>query len=250
MFGNRGIYYQGWSAVTKHKYAVGHGRRSEMPPSTTTSGSCTTARQDWSQAHDLKEQPEATSLLAQATATLADRGDQVQRHADGRPHRRAHRAQLAGRPTLVHGNTQMFFPGMGRLSRTACSASRTSRSPHRRDRGWQPPANGVIIAQGGRFGGWSVYARMACLKFVYNVLGIDQFPTSEGDAVHPDREHQVRMEFAYDGGGLARAATSRSTMTASRSAAGRVEATQAMVFSADETTGHRLRSGHAGVAGL
>ena len=43
MFGNRGIYHKGWSAVTKHKTPVGHGRRRRCRRSTTTSGSCTTA---------------------------------------------------------------------------------------------------------------------------------------------------------------------------------------------------------------
>ena len=64
-------------------------------------------------------------------------------------------------------------------------------------------ANGVIIAQGGRFGGWAVYAKDGKAKFVYNVLGIHEFAT-EADTPIPDGTHQVRMEFAYDGGGLAK----------------------------------------------
>ena len=65
------------------------------------------------------------------------------------------------------------------------------------------PANGVIIAQGGRFGGWSVYAKDGKAKFVYNVLGIHEFPTEASEPI-PQGKHQVRMEFAYDGGGLAK----------------------------------------------
>ena len=64
-------------------------------------------------------------------------------------------------------------------------------------------AEGVIIAQGGRFGGWAVYAKDGKAKFVYNVLGIHEFAT-EADAPIPAGTHQVRMEFAYDGGGLAK----------------------------------------------
>ena len=62
---------------------------------------------------------------------------------------------------------------------------------------------GVIIAQGGRFGGWVVYVKNGRAKFVYNVLGIHEFATQAEDPI-PAGTHQVRMEFAYDGGGLAK----------------------------------------------
>ena len=61
----------------------------------------------------------------------------------------------------------------------------------------------MIIAQGGRFGGWSLYFKDGKAKFVYNVLGIQEFAT-EADSALPAGKHQVRMEFAYDGGGLAK----------------------------------------------
>jgi arylsulfatase len=64
-------------------------------------------------------------------------------------------------------------------------------------------ADGVIIAQGGRFGGWSVYAKEGRAKFAYNVLGIQEFATGSDEPI-PAGTHQVRMEFAYDGGGLAK----------------------------------------------
>jgi arylsulfatase len=99
-------------------------------------------------------------------------------------------------------------------------------------------ADGVIIAQGGRFGGWSVYAKEGRAKFVYNVLGIQQFAT-ESDQPIPAGTHQVRMEFAYDGGGLAKGDDGTAVGT------GRVEATQPMIFSADETTDIGYESGTA-----
>ena len=67
-------------------------------------------------------------------------------------------------------------------------------------------AEGVIIAQGGRFGGWCLYAKDGKAKFAYNVLGIQEF-AAEADEPIPAGTHQVRMEFAYDGGGLAKGAT-------------------------------------------
>ena len=62
-------------------------------------------------------------------------------------------------------------------------------------------AEGVIIAQGGRFGGWSLYAKDGRAKFHYNVLGIKSFDIEATEPV-PSGTTQVRMEFAYDGGGM------------------------------------------------
>ena len=57
-------------------------------------------------------------------------------------------------------------------------------------------ANGVIIAQGGRFGGWCVYAKDGKAKFAYNVLGIHLF-TTEAESPIPAGKHQVRMLLAF-----------------------------------------------------
>src|SRR5512147_1999052 len=68
--------------------------------------------------------------------------------------------ELAGRPTLIHGNSQQFFPGMGRLSElSVLNIKNKSFSVTAEIELKQQPANGVIAAQGGRFGGWSLYAK-------------------------------------------------------------------------------------------
>ena len=103
-------------------------------------------------------------------------------------------------------------------------------------------ASGVIIAQGGRFGGWGVYCKDGVLTFVYNLLGIQWFTTSATVAV-PEGTHQVRMEFAYDGGGLAKGGGVTLYHDGDAVGTGRVEATQAMIFSADETTDIGYESG-------
>jgi arylsulfatase len=97
------------------------------------------------------------------------------------------------------------------------------------------PAEGVMIAQGGAFGGWSLYAQAGRAKFAYNVLGIHMF-TAEATQPIPTGAHQVRMEFAYDGGGLAKGGDVTLFYDGEPVGQGRVEITQPMVFSADETT--------------
>ena len=64
-------------------------------------------------------------------------------------------------------------------------------------------ANGVIITQGGSVGGWSLYAHEGKLKYCFNFFGIEHYVTS-ADTPIPAGKHQVRMEFTYDGGGLAK----------------------------------------------
>jgi arylsulfatase len=150
---------------------------------------------------------------------------------------------LAGRPTLIHGNSQQFFPGMGRLSENSViSIKNKSFSVTAEVEVPAGGANGVIIAQGGRFGGWSVYAKNGKAKFVYNLLGIQEFAT-EANAPIPAGKHQVRMEFAYDGGGLAKGGDVTLYYDGTAVGNGRVGATQAMIFSADETTDIGYESG-------
>jgi hypothetical protein len=100
----------------------------------------------------------------------------------------------------------------------------------------------VIIAQGGRFGGWSLYATGGRAVFVYNVLGIQEFKT-EAELPIPTGQCQVRMEFSYDGGGLGKGGDVTLYYDGKPVGTGRVGATQAMIFSADETTDVGYESG-------
>ena len=93
----------------------------------------------------------------------------------------------------------------------------------------------MIIAQGGRFGGWTVYFKDGKAKFVYNTLGIHEYATAAETAI-PAGTHQVRMEFAYDGGGPAKGGDVTLYYDGTAVGSGRVEHTHPMIFSADETT--------------
>jgi arylsulfatase len=96
-------------------------------------------------------------------------------------------------------------------------------------------AEGVIIAQGGAFAGWSLYAKDGKPKYCYNTLGLMSC-TVEGDRALTPGDHQVRMEFAYDGGGLAKGGTVTLYVDGDKVGEGRVEGTVPMAFSMDETT--------------
>ena len=233
MAGNRGIYYKGWSAVTKHRTPwILFGQKAVAFDDDVWE--LYDGSKDWTQAHDLsKTNPEMLhklqrQFLIEATKynvlPLDDRG--AERMVP----------ELAGRPTLIRGNSQQFFPSMGRLSENSVvNIKNKSFAVTAEIEVADRPANGVIIAQGGRFGGWSLYARGGRLKFTYNLLGIHEFSTEAREPI-PRGKHQVRMEFAYDGGGVAKGGNVTLYYDGGEVGKGRVGATQPVIFSADETT--------------
>jgi arylsulfatase len=97
----------------------------------------------------------------------------------------------------------------------------------------QSGAEGVIIAQGSNIGGWSLYAKNGKLKYCYNLLGIQYF-YAESAAAMPAGAHQVRMEFAYVGGGLGKGGAVSLFIDGKKVGEGKVDATAAMIFSADD----------------
>ncbi|QMW67815.1 arylsulfatase [Mumia sp. ZJ1417] len=240
MFGNRGIYHRGWSAVTKHRtpWVMLGGN---VPPFDDDLWELYDSSTDYSQAHDLAaENPELLAKLQRLWLIEATKYDVLP--MDDRLAERIDPA-AAGRPTLIHGDSQLFFPGMGRLSENSVVSIKNRSFSVTAD--VEVPdggAEGVIIAQGGRFGGWCLYAKDGHAKFVYNVLGIHEFATV-ADAPIPSGRHQVRIEFAYDGGGLAKGGDVTLFHDGDQVGSGRVEATQPMVFSADETTDIGYESG-------
>ena len=240
MFGNRGIYHKGWSAVTKHKtpWVLLAG---DLPAFDDDVWELYDGAADYSQALDLAaEHPEMLHKLQRLWLIEATKYNVLP--IDDRSGERLD-PHLAGRPTLVRGSSQLFFAGMGRLSENSVvSIKNRSFSVTAEVDVPSSGAEGVIIAQGGGFGGWSVYAKDGLLKFVYNVLGIHEYLTSAEEKV-PTGTHQLRMEFGYDGGGLGKGGDVTLFYDGEQVATGRVDATQAMIFSADETTDIGYESG-------
>ena len=233
MFANRGIYHKGWSAVTKHKtpwVMVGGG----LPAFDDDVWELYDGASDYSQAHNLAaDNPEMLAKLQRLWLIEAVKYNVLP--LDDRTSERFE-PSLAGRPTLIRGNSQLFFAGMGRLSENSVvSIKNKSFSVTAEIDVPDGGVNGVIIAQGGRFGGWTVYFQDGKAKFVYNVLGIHSYATAAETAI-PAGTHQVRMEFAYDGGGLAKGGDVTLYYDGNAVGTGRVENTQPMIFSGDETT--------------
>jgi hypothetical protein len=154
--------------------------------------------------------------------------------------RRAERfnADIAGRPQLIKGDQQILFGGMGRLTESSILVLKNKSHAVTAevvvaDNG--SAANGVVIAQGGAFGGWSIYFKDGKPAYCYNLFGLKQSKIYGDDVVGPG-EHQVRMEFEYNGGGLGKGATVSLYVDGKLAGDGKLDATVPMMFSGDETT--------------
>ena len=231
MFCNRGIYHQGWSAVTRHStpWVI-----AKMPAFDDDVWELYDGSKDWTQAHDLaKEMPAKLHELQRLWLIEATKYNVLP--LDDRRVERFN-ADLAGRPQLVKGNSQLLFSGMGRLSENSVLVMKNkSFSITAEVEVPSKGAEGVIIHQGGAFGGMSLYTKAGKARFAYNFFGLQTFTTEASQAI-PAGKHQVRMEFAYDGGGLAKGGTVGLYYDGKKVGEGRVERTVPMAFSADETT--------------
>jgi arylsulfatase len=233
MFGNRGIYHKGWSAVTKHRTPWELGAV-ELAAFDDDIWELYDGSKDWTQANDLSAAfPEKLRALQRLWLIEAVKYNVLP--IDDRTGERFDPA-AAGRPQLITGTSQLLFPGMKRLSENSViNIKNKCFSVTVQLNMGNDPAEGVMIAQGGAFGGWALYALAGRAKFVYNVLGLHQFAVEASQPI-PTGDHQVRMEFAYDGGGLAKGGDVTLFYDGEAVGQGRVEVTQPMVFSADETT--------------
>jgi arylsulfatase len=233
MFGNRGIFHKGWTAITKHRTPwelIGHvtvAFDDDVWELYDTSS-------DWTQAHDLaKEQPQRLHELQRLFMLEASKYNVFP--LDDRTAERMN-SDTAGRPTLIRGQRQILFPGMGHLNEN-CVLNVKNKS-HSVTAEVEVPGNGtrgVLLAQGGIGGGWSLYAKEGRLKYCYNLLGLRQ-SFVESDRAIPEGKHQVRMEFSYDGGGLAKGGEVSLFIDGAPAGNGHIDATEPLIFSADETT--------------
>ncbi|MBW0018192.1 MAG: arylsulfatase, partial [Mycobacterium sp.] len=197
IMGNRGIYQQGWTAVTKHRTPW----KWDTPPPFDQDVWELYGPEDWTQAHDLAaEMPEKLAELQRLWLIEAVKYNVVP--LDDRSVERLN-PDLAGRPQLIRGNSQLLFAGMRVGENCVLTLKNKSHAVTANLVIPESGAHGVIITQGGSAGGWTLYTHHGRLKYCYNFFGIHHYMVTADQPI-PAGEHQVRMEFAYDGGGLAK----------------------------------------------
>ncbi len=232
MFGNRGIDHKGWTAVTKHRTPWQTGE-AQLVAFDDDKWELYDTTKDWTQSRDLaKEQPAKLAELQRQWLIEAMKYNVLP--LDDRMIERAD-SDRAGRPELARGNRQLLFGGMGRLTESSIlnlhNKSYTITADIVVPKGG---AEGVIIAVGGITGGFSLYTKGGKLKHVYNFFGVKECVAESRTAI-PEGRHQARMEFAYDGGGVAKGGNVTLYVDGKVVGEGRVDETEPQLFSADET---------------
>jgi arylsulfatase len=231
MFCNRGIYDEGWAAVTRH--STPWLMTPELPAFADDVWELYDTNSDWSQARDLAaEMPEKLAELKRLWSEEARKYNVLP--LDDRRIERFN-SDLAGRPVLVKGSSQLLFGGMERLTEHAViNIKNKSHAVTAEIEVPEGGADGVIVSQGGAFAGWSLYVKNGRAKYCYNLFGVRHFYV-EGETEIRSGTHQVRMEFDYDGGGLGKGGTVSLYLDGQKTGEGRVEGTVPMIFSGDET---------------
>ncbi len=93
--------------------------------------------------------------------------------------------------------------------------------------------NGVIVCQGGRFGGFSFYVKGGKPIFTYNYLGLQSYNVASTQALKPGK-HTIVYDFKYDGDGIGKGGTGTITIDGTKAGEGRIEKTQPGIFSVDD----------------
>lgn len=229
--GNRGIYHEGWTAVTKH--ATPWIAMAELPAFIDDVWELY-GPGDWTQASDLAGQmPEKLQELQDLFLSEARKYNVLP--LDDRRVERLD-ARIAGRPELIAGRSQLLYGGMSRLTEaTVLNLKNVSHAVAADIEVPEGGASGVIVSQGGAFGGWSLYLRSDGVPvYCYNLMGLQSTKVVGSQPLAPGRRRVV-MVFDYDGGGPGLGGGVTLQVDGHSVAEGRLERTVPLVFSLDET---------------
>ncbi|MQA09848.1 MAG: sulfatase-like hydrolase/transferase [Pseudonocardiaceae bacterium] len=233
MVGNRGIYHDGWMAVTRHGTPwemVQDGRRYfdddvwELYD----------INVDWTQARDVSaEHPGKLRELQQLFLIEAARYNVFP--LDDRMTERENPKE-AGRLDLLGERRSITFrvPGLRLTEETAPNIKNRSHTVTALVEVPAGGAAGVLAAQGGRFGGWSLYFHEGRPHYAYNYFGLQVYKVAANEAPAPG-QYEIAVEFDYDGGGVGKGGTAVLFVNGAKVGHTYVAATIPYYFAFDET---------------
>lgn len=232
MIGNRAIYHEGWYARTIHKAPWEAKPRRALEEDIWELYDVTN---DFSLINDLAAQhPEKLKELQDLFMKEAEKNHVLP--IDDRTFDRII-ASNVGRPDIMGSRTSLTLAeGMVGMSENVFIniKNRPISVTADVDISEGTTANGVIIAQGGRFGGWALYAKNGTVAYDYNFLGMERYTVTSSEKLKPGK-HTIKMDFAYDGGGAGKGGIATLYIDGKKAGEGRIARTQPGIFSADET---------------
>ncbi|MDP1535016.1 MAG: hypothetical protein Q8L92_15680, partial [Rubrivivax sp.] len=230
--GNRAIYNDGWFARTIHR--APWEAKPRRPLQDDSGWQLYDVRADFSLANDLAAK-NPKKLADMQALFLKEAGKYGARPMDDRVFERMD-PKAVGRPDIMGQRTSLTLAeGMtGLLEGVFINVKNRSKVITAEIEVPEGGGNGTVIAQGGRFGGWSLYVKDGVPGYAYNYLGL-QRTSIAGTKPLPSGKRTVRFEFAYDGDGQGKGGKGTLFVDGERVAEQQIERTQAGMFSADET---------------
>jgi len=229
--GNRAIYHDGWMARTIHRAAW---EKQPRHPLQEDIWELYDIRNDFSLSNDLAaKNPEK---LAEMQALFMSEAEKY--HVLPIDDRVVERAipSMVGRPDIMGSRTSLTLAeGMtGMMENVFINVKNKSLTITAELEIPEDGGNGTLIAQGGRFGGWSLYVKDGIPAYDYNWLGLQRSSVAATSKL-PAGKVTLRFEFAYDGGGMGKGGAATIFVNDEKVAEGRIEKAQPLGFSADET---------------
>jgi hypothetical protein len=230
IFGNRAMYHDGWLAGTVHRAPWEGKPRATLKDD---AWELYDTRSDFSLVNDLAAKNPA-KLGAMQDLFMKEAAKYHVLPIDDRSLERLN-AALVGRPDLMAGRTALtVYQGMtGMTENVFINLKNRSHTITAEVEIPKAEADGVILCQAGRFGGWSLYLKGGKPTYTYNWMGLQRYTVTASEAV-PSGKASIRFVFAYDGGKPGSGGTGTIAVDGKKVAEGRIERTQPFVFSADE----------------
>jgi len=231
MFGNRAIYHDGWLARVVHRIPW-----ENIPINTLQQDKWElyNTEEDFSLTNDLAEtNPEKLEELKVLFESEAIKNDVYP--LDDRVYERFN-AATAGRPDLMGDRKSLTLAqGMGGIMENAFLNIKNNSKTITADLELEGNDRGIILSQGGKFGGWALYMDNGKPAYTYNWFGLDSYTVTSSKAI-PKGNAEVKLDFAYEGGkDPGKGGIATIYVNGEKVAEGRIEKTIPFVFSADET---------------
>jgi arylsulfatase len=229
--GNRALYHDGWYARTIHRAPWELKGRHPLKDDV---WELYDVRADFSLSNDLAAK-NPKKLAEMKALFMKEAGKYHVLPIDDRVFERMDAAAV-GRPDLMAGRTSLTLgAGMtGMMEAVFINVKNRSKTITAEIEVPAGGANGTVLAQGGRFGGWSLYVKDGVAAYDYNFLGLQRTSITAAKPLPPGKS-TIRFDFAYDGGGPGKGGMGTLTVNGEKVAEGRIAHTQAGMFSADET---------------
>jgi arylsulfatase len=229
MFGNRGIYHNGWVACTRHSIPWVLGAK--LPPLKDDVWELYYVDEDFSQANNLAStNPDKLKELQ-----ILFKEEAIKNHVFPIDDRRSERfnATIAGRPDLMGTRTELtLFEGMEGISESAFINIKMRSYSITADVEVDVKANGVIISQAGRFGGWTLYMKDGKVHHEYNFFGLEK--TNIASPVLAPGQYTIKYEFIIAENKPGSGGKCILLVDGKPVAEGQIPKTQPFMYSADE----------------